>query len=319
MELYEGPFLDGQFEPAEILVTRASLHSKFLRHVKLLARALRERTRHAEAAQLLTRALEADALAEELYQGLMLALQHQGRNAEALSVYRRCRDIFQAHLGIGPSPETEAIHQALLSRARPGSSGGGAEQEPDKPARQASRGAADPTDGGNSGPNGAPPAETKAESLAPVPTSPANGDARPFIAVLPFANLSEDRAMNALGAGLAEDLITLLSPCRRVRVAACHPAFRSADASADVRQVGRELGVSHVVRGSLRFSREEQLSRITVQLADASTGEQVWAAHYDQPLREAFAIEDNTATGICRKMVTALFRSVRDRSADGPS
>ena len=59
------------------------------------------------------RGLEADNLAESLYRGLMRALAATGEHAEALSVYRRCRELLSIVLGRKPAPETEAIRATL--------------------------------------------------------------------------------------------------------------------------------------------------------------------------------------------------------------
>lgn len=151
LALYQGPFLDGEFEPPELLSRREKVHGQFLRHVTELGRFHCERHEHQRAAGLFRRGLEADDLSEELYQHLMRCLLEQGRLVEGVSVYRRCREIFRATVGIDPSAETEALHQALLAAQS-------AQQPTPEPA---------PT------PDAAPPADrTTAVAAAPVAPPP---------------------------------------------------------------------------------------------------------------------------------------------------
>jgi DNA-binding SARP family transcriptional activator len=66
-----------------------------------------------QAIELFQQALDIDPIAEEMYQHLMLAQRELGRLADALDIYRRCRETLSLSLGIGPSPTTEAIHRSL--------------------------------------------------------------------------------------------------------------------------------------------------------------------------------------------------------------
>ena len=66
-----------------------------------------------KAAVFYQRSLEVNDLAEETYQRLMRCLLRQGRNAEALSAYNRCKNTLQAVLGLQPSPETQAIYRSI--------------------------------------------------------------------------------------------------------------------------------------------------------------------------------------------------------------
>jgi adenylate cyclase len=67
-----------------------------------------------------------------------------------------------------------------------------------------------------------------------------------------------------------------------------------------VQNIGRELGVAYVLEGSVR--KEANQVRITAQLVDATTGDHLWAAHYDSPLRDIFSLQDE----IVRRIVTTL-------------
>src|SRR3989338_417536 len=123
---------------------------------------------------------------------------------------------------------------------------------------------------------------------------------KPSIAVLPFANMSGDPEQEYFSDGITEDLITELSRFHELFVIARNSTFAYKGRSADVRQVGRDLGVSHVLEGSVR--RVGDRVRITAQLLDAATGHHLWAERYDRGLEDIFALQDE----ITREIVAAL-------------
>jgi len=134
---------------------------------------------------------------------------------------------------------------------------------------------------------------------------PAQGQAltlpdKPSIVVLPFANLSGDREQEYLSDGIATDLITDLSRLPDLFVIDRNSAFTYKGKTVKVEEVGRELGVRYVLEGGLQKVGDQ--IRITTQLVDATTGEQLWAEQYDCPRREFFARQDQ----IVRRIVTTL-------------
>jgi len=94
--------------------------------------------------------------------------------------------------------------------------------------------------------------------------------AKPSIAVLPFANMSGDPEQEYFADGIAEDIITLLSKSRALFVIARNSTFTYKGRAADVRQIGRELGVRYVLEGSVRKAGNRV--RVTGQLIEAATG-----------------------------------------------
>jgi DNA-binding SARP family transcriptional activator len=112
LSLYRGPFLRSE-EMACAASPREKLRGGFLRAVAHLGQCYEERERWEEAVSCYGKGLEADDLAEELYRRLMVCHLRQGREAEALSVYRRCRKTLSSALGMDPSAETRAIAAAL--------------------------------------------------------------------------------------------------------------------------------------------------------------------------------------------------------------
>ena len=114
---------------------------------------------------------------------------------------------------------------------------------------------------------------------------------RPSLAVLPFTNMSSDPEGEFIADGLTEDLITSLSQTFDMFVIARNSSFSYKGRSVDVRQVGRELGVSYVLEGSIRRFKEGTL-RITAQLTETESGTHVWAERYDRPADQLFEIQD---------------------------
>jgi TolB-like protein len=110
------------------------------------------------------------------------------------------------------------------------------------------------------------------------------------IAVLPFANLSDDPGQQYFSDGISEDIITELSRFRVLSVLARDSSFHYRDRAQEVKQVGRELGIRYVVTGSVR--RRGERIRITAQLIEADSGSQLWAERFDCSQQELFAIED---------------------------
>jgi two-component SAPR family response regulator len=112
IKMYTGPFLFGDNEPW-MLSIRERLRNKFLRNVRRLGQYWEQNGKLDKAVECYQKGLEVDDLAEEFYQRLMKCYQKLGKRAEALSVYKRCYQILSSVLGIEPSPETEALKEAL--------------------------------------------------------------------------------------------------------------------------------------------------------------------------------------------------------------
>ena len=122
----------------------------------------------------------------------------------------------------------------------------------------------------------------------------------PAIAVLPFANMSNDPEQGYFSDGITEDLITDLSKISRMSVTARNTAFTYKGKAVKAREVGRELGVDYMLEGSVRKAGSRV--RITAQLIDTGTGGQLWAERYDREFRDIFDLQDE----ITRQIVTAL-------------
>jgi len=124
-----------------------------------------------------------------------------------------------------------------------------------------------------------------AEAPQPRPSLPL--PSRPSIAVLPFA--ISDPEETWLGDGIAEDIIVALSKFERLLVIARQSSFVFRDRDADVREIGRALGVHYVLSGTVR--RDGGRMRLGLLLADAETGLTTWAQSYDVPAEAVLAAQ----------------------------
>jgi TolB-like protein/class 3 adenylate cyclase len=113
---------------------------------------------------------------------------------------------------------------------------------------------------------------------------------RPSIAVLPFANMSDDSKQEYLADGMTESIISALSQVPNLFVIARNSTFTYKGKPVKVQQVAEELGVRYVLEGSVQKSGDTL--RITAQLIDAITGHHVWSERYDRELKKIFALQD---------------------------
>jgi LuxR family maltose regulon positive regulatory protein len=113
MNLYRGHFLGQEGQQPWALPARERLRDKFLRHLLSAAQSYERAREWNAAAAIYQRGIELDNLAEALYRGLMVCYRELGDHAEALRVYRRCRELLSVVLGVQPTAETQAIYQSL--------------------------------------------------------------------------------------------------------------------------------------------------------------------------------------------------------------
>ncbi len=116
------------------------------------------------------------------------------------------------------------------------------------------------------------------------------------ICVLPFENMSGDAEQEYFSDGISEDIITDLSKISALSVVARNTAFRFKGKDIDVKDVALQLGVSHVLEGSVRKAGARV--RITAQLIDGKAGDHLWAERYDRDLTDIFAIQDEISKAI---------------------
>jgi adenylate cyclase len=137
---------------------------------------------------------------------------------------------------------------------------------------------------------------------ARAPPAPSSGSTR--LAVLPFSNISPDPKDEYFADGLTEELITVLSQLRGLRVIARTSVSQYRSTSKSVPQIGAELGVEAVLEGSVRKAGDEL--RITVQLIDVDTQEHAWASTYDRKLENVFAVQSEIAKQVAEALEIEL-------------
>ena len=131
------------------------------------------------------------------------------------------------------------------------------------------------------------------------------------IAVLPFTDMSPGRDQDYLCEGLAEELIDALTHIEGLRVAARTSAFQFRG-DQDLREVGRKLGVSSLLEGSVRKSGDRL--RITVQLIEVATGYHTWSEKFERSAADVFAVQDEIAETVA-KLLRGGALSTRERRA----
>jgi adenylate cyclase len=123
---------------------------------------------------------------------------------------------------------------------------------------------------------------------------------KPSVAVLPFANMSDDPEQAHFTDGITDDIITDLSKVRGLTLIARNSVFTYKNRAVKIQDVGRELGVRYVLGGSVRGV-DDQV-RITAPLVDAVSGHHLWAERYDRDVTNIFGVQDE----ISQMIVMAL-------------
>ncbi|MFN8582942.1 MAG: serine/threonine-protein kinase [Gemmatimonadaceae bacterium] len=126
------------------------------------------------------------------------------------------------------------------------------------------------------------------------------------IAVLPFVNLSADRENEYLGDGIAEDITNALASIDGLHVAARASAFSFKNKNAEPREIGHRLRVATILEGSIR--RSGSRIRITAQLIAVNDAYQLWSERYDRELVDVFAVQDEIAAAIAKRLAAHLCR-----------
>jgi TolB-like protein/thioredoxin-like negative regulator of GroEL len=147
-----------------------------------------------------------------------------------------------------------------------------------------------------SAPPPAMPAKT-AELALPV------ADAK-SIAVLPFVDMSQAKDQEYFSDGLSEELLNLLAKVPALKVTSRSSAFSYKGKEVKLSQVAKELGVAHVLEGSVRKSGNRL--RITAQLIDARTDTHLWSETYDRSLDDIFAVQDEIAAAVVGQLKLSL-------------
>jgi len=136
---------------------------------------------------------------------------------------------------------------------------------------------------------------------------------KPSIAVLPFVNMSGDQEQEYFSDGITEDIITSLSKLSGLLVISRNSSFLYKDKKVKIEEVASDLGVRHVLEGSVR--RAGNRVRITAQLIDGKTGHHVWADSYDRELKDIFSVQDEVSDKVVSELAVALTATESERQA----
>ena len=148
--------------------------------------------------------------------------------------------------------------------------------------------------------NGEPPARAPASSSGAVATP----IAALSIAVLPFVDMSEGSRLEYLSDGIAEEVMNQLGALPGLRVVGRTSAFSFKGRNDDLRRIGRTLGVSHILEGSVRNSGDHV--RVTAQLIAAQSGTRLWSQTFDRKLGDVFLIQEEIARAAAASLRIAL-------------
>ncbi|MBI2813209.1 MAG: TIR domain-containing protein [Opitutae bacterium] len=124
------------------------------------------------------------------------------------------------------------------------------------------------------------------------------------VAVLAFANLSDDKANEYFSDGISEELLTVLQKIPGLHVAARTSAFSFKGKNATAQEIGEKLGVATLVEGSVQKSGRRV--KVTARLSRVATGEELWSRSYTRELKDAFALQEELATAIVGELSAQL-------------
>jgi TolB-like protein/class 3 adenylate cyclase/Flp pilus assembly protein TadD len=149
-------------------------------------------------------------------------------------------------------------------------------------------------------------------SNVPVPISEKS------IAVLPFENRSEEKQNSYFADGVQGEILTDLAKVADLKVISRTSVMQyRSGAARNMREIGRQLGVAHVVEGSVQ--RSGNRVRVNAELVDARTDRQLWAQTYDRDLADVFAIQSEIANAIADQLQAKLSPSERSEIERSPT
>lgn len=288
ISLYRGDLLDGfslREEPFEdwLRVERERLRAMAIAALEKLVAHYSAADDFARCAQAAARLLALEPLREDIHRVLMQAYAVQDRFSLALKQYEFCRDALQRELGAQPEPETQRLYEELRARRMKGT-------------RIAVR---------------------RQLELIPQFDRDLPLPAKPSVAVLPFADPCGEIDQAYFANGIAENIITGLTRFHDLFVIGHKSSLAVHENSTDVQEIGRRLGVAHVVEGSVRKAGDRV--RVTAQLVESATGRRLWAEQYDRRFDDIFSVQDDITDLIVTTLAGRIERASRQRAANKPA
>lgn len=154
------------------------------------------------------------------------------------------------------------------------------------------------------------------QEAQPQPESAvASAELQRSIAVLPFVDMSPAKDQEYFTDGLTENLLNALAQLNELRVAGRTSSFAFKNRNEDLRDIGEQLGVAHILEGSVQKSGVQ--IRITAQLINAEDGYHLWSQTYDRKLEDIFAVQDEIASEVAKAMRVTLLGHVVDVQQTG--
>ncbi|MBI3416351.1 MAG: tetratricopeptide repeat protein [Verrucomicrobia bacterium] len=157
---------------------------------------------------------------------------------------------------------------------------------------------------------------TNASSSSTLPSAAPATDQK-SIAVLPFVNMSADKADEYLSDGISEELITALSKITGLQVKARTSSFAFKGKNEDIQKIGEQLHVSHLLEGSV--AKAGNKLRITAQLIKISDGNHLWSDTYDREMQDIFAVRSEVAQQVAATLKIRLLGEDRQRLDQKPT
>jgi TolB-like protein/DNA-binding SARP family transcriptional activator len=285
--LYRGPLLDGftlrdgAFEEW-LSRERAQLHDLAISVLMTLAQVHAARGDADAGESALSRLLALDPSVEEAHRLLIRLDLDRGCYNAAIRHYRQCADALARELDTVPEPATTVLYRDALFALRHGHDRAPQTAQSDAIERDAEW-------------IGAAPATVPTDHDPSAFSDPApDAGRRVSIAVLPYVTIGGDPEQEIVADGVTEDLITDLSRFRMLQVTSRNASSRHRRQDADLKRVGRELGVDYLVLGSVR--RHGVRMRLTAQLVDARSESQVWAERFDRDEEDVVLADDLVRT-----------------------
>jgi TolB-like protein/Flp pilus assembly protein TadD len=137
------------------------------------------------------------------------------------------------------------------------------------------------------------------------------------IAVLPFENLSDEKENAYFADGVQDDVLTNLSKISDLRVISRTSVMQYRGRPTNLREIGKALGVSNILEGSVR--RSGNRVRVNVQLIDANTDEHIWANDYDRDVTDVFALQSDLAREIADALQAKLSPAEKSQMTQKPT
>jgi TolB-like protein/tetratricopeptide (TPR) repeat protein len=129
------------------------------------------------------------------------------------------------------------------------------------------------------------------------------------VAVMPFLDLSEAKDQEFLSDGISEDVLNLLARVPKLRVISRSSSFSFKRKDVPLPQIAQMLGVAYILEGSVR--RAGKTLRISAQLVDARSDQNVWSGAFDRQMDDVFAIQDEIAGAVVGQLKLKLLGKAR--------